>query len=218
MKRPLLQLALDELSLDHAFEVLSTGVDEVVDIIECGTVLIGSEGRKVVGIMRDRYPDKKLVADFKIADSGKVMAGMLLDGRPDYLTVICAANQKTMKAVVKEIRDRGLDTEVQMELYGNWTLDEVEVWKQIGIHQVVLHHSVDEPSGWSQKEIELVKKLCDHDIQVTVTGGINYDSIELFKGLPIFCIIAGRSIRTAEDPVAEAKRIKDRIIEIWGEE
>ena len=72
MKRPLLQLALDELSLDHAFEVLSTGVDEVVDIIECGTVLIGSEGRKVVGIMRDRYPNKKLVADFKIAVVGDV--------------------------------------------------------------------------------------------------------------------------------------------------
>ena len=218
MNRPLLQLALDELSLENAFKVLSTGVDEVVDIIECGTILIGSEGKKVVQIMRERYPEKKLVADFKIADSAKVMAGMLLEGRPDYLTVICSANHKTMKAVVQEIKDRGLNTEVQMELYGNWTFEELEIWKQIGIHQVVLHHSVDEPAGWSPREIEIVRRLCEHDIQVTVTGGINYESIELFKGLPIFCIIAGRSIRTSADPVFEAKRMKDRIIEIWGEE
>lgn len=215
--RPLLQLALDELSLEDAYKILDTGVDEVVDIIECGTILIGSEGRKVVSAMRERYPDKKLVADFKIADSGKVMAGMLLDGKPDLLTVICAANHKTMKAVVDEIKDRNLDTEVQMELYGNWTLDEIDTWKQIGINHVVLHHSVDETAGWSEAEIDLVRKLCEKDVNVTVTGGINYESIELFKGLPIYCIIAGRSIRKAENPKLEAQKIKDRIIEIWGE-
>ena len=215
--RPLLQLALDELSLENAYKVLDTGVDEVVDIIECGTILIGSEGRKAVSILRDRYPDKKLVADFKIADSGKIMAGMLLDGKPDLITVICAANHKTMKAVVDEIKDRNLNTEVQMELYGNWTFDEIDIWKSIGINHVVLHHSVDETAGWSDKELDIVRKLCDKDINVTVTGGIDLDSIELFKGLPIYCIIAGRSIRKAENPKLEAQKMKDRIIEIWKE-
>ena len=215
--RPLLQLALDELSLENAYKVLDTGVDEVVDIIECGTILIGSEGRKVVSILRDRYPDKKLVADFKIADSGKVMAGMLLDGKPDLITVICAANHKTMKAVVDEIKDRNLNTEVQMELYGNWTFDEIDIWKSIGINHVVLHHSVDETAGWSDKELDIVRKLCDKDINVTVTGGIDLDSIELFKGLPIYCIIAGRSIRKADNPKLEAQKMKDKIIEIWKE-
>ena len=215
--RPLLQLALDELSLENAYKVLDTGVDEVVDIIECGTILIGSEGRKAVSILRDRYPDKKLVADFKIADSGKIMAGMLLDGKPDLITVICAANHKTMKAVVDEIKDRNLNTEVQMELYGNWTFDEIDIWKSIGINHVVLHHSVDETAGWSDKELDIVRKLCDKDINVTVTGGIDLDSIELFKGLPIYCIIAGRSIRKADNPKLEAQKMKDRIIEIWKE-
>lgn len=215
--RPLLQLALDELSLENAYKVLDTGVDEVVDIIECGTILIGSEGRKAVSILRDRYPDKKLVADFKIADSGKIMAGMLLDGKPDLITVICAANHKTMKAVVDEIKDRNLNTEVQMELYGNWTLDEIDIWKSIGINHVVLHHSVDETAGWSDKELDIVRKLCDKDINVTVTGGIDLDSIELFKGLPIYCIIAGRSIRKADNPKLEAQKMKDKIIEIWKE-
>ena len=197
--RPLLQLALDELSLEDAYKVLDTGVDEVVDIIECGTILIGSEGRKAVSILRDRYPNKKLVADFKIADSGKIMAGMLLDGKPDL------------------IKDRNLNTEVQMELYGNWTFDEIDIWKSIGINHVVLHHSVDETAGWSDKELDIVRKLCDKDINVTVTGGIDLDSIELFKGLPIYCIIAVRSIRKADNPKLEAQKMKDKIIEIWKE-
>lgn len=213
--RPLLQVALDELSLEDAYKVLNTGVDEVVDIIECGTILIGSEGRKVVQEIRNKYPNKKIVADFKIADSGKVMSGMLLDGKPDYLTVICSAHIKTMKAVVDEIKERNLNTEVQMELYGNWTFNEIEKWKEIGINHVVLHHSVDEKEPWNEKELAIVKALLDYDINVTVTGGINYETIELFKGLPIFCIIAGRSIRKADDPKKEALRLLNRIKEIW---
>ena len=216
MNRPLLQIALDDLSLEDAYRSLSGGVDEIVDIVECGTILIGSEGRKVVSIMREKYPDKLLVADFKIADSGKVMAGMLLDGKPDFLTVICSANQKTKKAIVDEIKNQNLNTEVQIELYGNWTFDDIHTWKAIGINHVVLHHSVDEKGPWTDEEIAIAKKLCDTNINVTVTGGIDLDSIELFKGLPIFCIIAGRSIRKAENPAKAAKAMKDKIIELWG--
>ena len=215
--RPLLQLALDETSLDNAYKVLNTGVDEVVDIIECGTILLASEGKQAIKKLREKYPDRKLVCDFKIADSGKTAADLFLEGKPDYLTVICSAHNKTKKAVVDTIKEKGLETEVQIELYGNWTLEDVKTWKEIGINHVVLHHSVDEKGPWTKKELQLAKQLCDEDINVTVTGGINYDSIELFKGLPIFCIIAGRSIRQADDPVSEANKILNRIKEIWPE-
>lgn len=215
MNRPLLQLALDELSLENAYKVLDSGVDEVVDIIECGTLLLAAEGKKAIIKLRERYPDRKLVCDFKIADSGKNVANMFLEGKPDYLTVICSAHNKTKKAVVDAIQDNNLNTEVQIELYGNWTFDDVKEWKQLGINHVVLHHSVDEKGPWSEKELEVARKLCESDINVTVTGGINLESIELFKGLPIFCIIAGRSIRTAQDPKQEALKMKDKIIQLW---
>ena len=215
--RPLLQLALDEISLDDAYKVLNTGVDKVVDIIECGTILLASEGKNAIIKLREKYPDRKLVCDFKIADSGKVAADLFLQGKPDYLTVICSAHNKTKKAIVEEIKEKGLNTEVQIELYGNWNFDDIESWKEIGINHVVLHHSVDEKGPWTNQELQLAKKLCDHDINVTVTGGIDYESIELFKGLPIFCIIAGRSIRKAQDPVSEAQQIKEKIYELWKE-
>lgn len=213
--RPLLQLALDETSLDNAYKVLDTGVDEVVDIIECGTVLLAAEGKDAIIKLRQRYPDKKLVCDFKIADSGKTVSSLFLEGKPDYLTVICSAHNKTKKAVVEEIKNQNLNTEVQIELYGNWTIEDIRDWKKLGINHVVLHHSVDEKGPWTKEELNLAKKLCDEDIHVTVTGGINYDSIELFKDLPIFCIISGRSIRQANDPVQEANRMLNRIKELW---
>ena len=218
MKRPLLQIALDNLTLDDAIASLKTGVDEVVDIIECGTILIGSEGRSVIGVIRDMYPDKILCADFKIADSGSVMGAMILDEKPDLMTVICSAHISTMKAVKKEIEKRGMDTKIQIELYGHYTMDDVSAWKKAGIDQVILHHSRDIEGGWSEEEIDQCRKLCDAGMKVTVTGGIGFDDIRLFKDLPIYCIIAGRSIRDAEDPKAQAQKIKDEIIRLWGDQ
>lgn len=213
--RPLLQLALDTLSLEEALESLK-GVDQVVDIIECGTILLCAEGARAVGIIRTLYPDKPLVADFKIADSGNVISGMLLDGRPDYTTCICSAHINTMKAVMNEIEKRGLSTKVQIELYGDWTFEQVEAWKAIGIRQVILHHSRDIKGGWSQEEIATAKKLCDMGMEVTVTGSLELNDLELFRGIPVFCIICGRSIRNAEDPVKEATLMQEKIAEIWG--
>lgn len=215
MARPLLQLALDTLSLEEALESLK-GVDQVVDIIECGTILLCAEGARAVGIIRTLYPDKPLVADFKIADSGNTISGMLLDGKPDYTTCICAAHINTMKAVMKEIEKRGLSTKVQIELYGDWTFEQVEAWKEIGIRQVILHHSRDIKGGWSPEEIATAKKLCDMGMEVTVTGSLGLNDLELFAGIPVFCIICGRSIRDAADPVAEAQAMQDKIAEIWG--
>ena len=217
MSRPLLQLALDNFSLEEALEYLKDGVDEAVDIIECGTLLLCAEGARVVKIMRTLYPEKKLVADFKIADAGNALGSMILDGDPDYITVICAAHPGTMKAVKEEADKRARSAQVQVELYGHWNFEDVEKWKAMGIRQVILHHSRDAKGGWTADEVALLRKLCDAGMEVTATGGISYDDLELFKGLPLFCFICGRSIRNAADPKAEVLRMKAKINELWPE-
>ncbi len=215
MNRPLLQLALDNTSLEDAFNTLNTGVDEVVDIIECGTILLCAEGKKAVETIRNRYPDKLVVADFKISDSGRVMAGLLLEYKPDLITCNASAHIGTVKAVMDEIKERGLNTRVQIELYGNWTMDDVHVWKEIGVKQLILHHSRDIKGGWSDAEIAKAKELCDLGMEVTVTGSIEYKDFERFKGLPLYCIIAGRSIRDSANPKEEARKMIQTLEQLW---
>ena len=70
--KPMLQIALDNTSLQDALKTLEGGVAQGVDIIEAGTLLICAEGVGVVEKLRRLYPAKPLVADFKIADAGKV--------------------------------------------------------------------------------------------------------------------------------------------------
>jgi 3-keto-L-gulonate-6-phosphate decarboxylase len=57
--------------------------------------------------------------------------------------------------------------------------------------------------------------LCGEGMQVTATGGVSYEDLDILTGLPIFAIICGRSVRNAADPAAEAKRIKQKIEALW---
>lgn len=217
MKMPTLQLALDCSSMEEAIRDCQTGVVDAVDILECGYSLIAAEGARVVKVFREIYPDKPLLADLKIVDAGNKIGGMLLDGRPDFTTVLCACEPGTIKAVQEEAAKRGLDTKIQIELYGHWSFDDVKTWKELGVSQLTLQHSGDKPGGWTPDEIETLKKLCDCGIDVAATGSIGCDDLELFRGIPVSCFIFGRAIRGAKDPKVEALRIKAKMAEIWGE-
>ena len=211
--KPLLQLALDNLSLEEAMACLEGGMAEAVDIVEAGTLLICAEGVGVVKKLRQALPNKPLVADFKIADAGKVLGGLIAEQGPDYMTVICAADNGT-KAAVKAEADRS-GAVVQIELYGRWQMEDVTAWKELGITHVIYHRSRDAKGGWSPTDLACVKALCSMGMKVTVTGGVGYEELELFSGLPIFAIICGRSLRNAANPCAEALRMKERIKELW---
>lgn len=214
--KPLLQIALDNTSLEDAIKSLMDGVGESIDIIETGTLLLCAEGARVVGIIRAMYPDKKLVADFKIADAGSILGGLLLEKGPDYTTVICSADNNTKAAVKAEADKYG--AVVQVELYGNWTFEDAQSWKELGITQVIYHRSRDAKGGWGQADIDRLKALCDMGMEVTATGGVSYDDLTLFKDLPLFGIICGRSIRDALNPKVEVLRMKARIDELWENE
>lgn len=213
---PKIQLALDCSNTEEAIKCCQGGVVDEVDILECGYCLIAQEGARVVKLFREMYPNKPLVADFKIVDSGAKISGMLLEGKPDYTTILCACEKGTITGVKQEVEKRGLNTKLQMELYGHWSLDDIPMWIENGITQLTLQHSGDLPGTWTKDEIALLKKLTEYGIDVCAAGAIGIDELELFRDIPVSCFIFGRAIRGAENPAQMARQIKEKINEIWG--
>lgn len=213
MTRPKLQVALDNITLEDALKSISQ-VGDVIDIVEAGTILCLSEGMQVVKCLRALYPNKTILADTKCADAGGTVARNCALAGADWMTVICCATIPTMKAALKQIG------ELQVELYGNWTFEQAQQWKDIGINQVVYHQSRDallSGETWGEKDLNKVKKLINMGFKVSVTGGLDRNTLGLFKGVDVFCFIAGRGIRDAEDPHAEAIAFKQIIEELWEE-
>lgn len=210
--KPLLQVALDNNTLSDALKSANS-LGEVVDVIEAGTILCLQEGMEAVRCLRALFPDKIILADTKCADAGGTVAKNCKNAGANWMTVICSATIPTMKAALKEVND------LQVELYGDWTYEHAKQWKEAGLSQVVYHQSRDAllaGETWGKKDLDKVQGLIDMGFKVSVTGGLELDTLELFKGMDIYCFIAGRSLRDAENPKEEAKKWQEEIKRIWG--
>lgn len=213
--KPQLQIALDVTSLDLALTILKTpGLVEAVDIIEAGTVLLAAEGKRAVKALREAYPHKTLVADFKIADAINTIGAMFFENGANLITVIAAADIVTMANAFTLAQKHHQD--VQIELYGLWDEALAKQWKTTGITHIIYHHSRDAAKPWDETDLERIKLLVGLGYQVSVTGGLNPEHIKLFKGLPIFSFIVGRSIYEVNYPTGMAQAFKDEINRIFG--
>ncbi|WP_027334327.1 3-keto-L-gulonate-6-phosphate decarboxylase UlaD [Mycoplasma elephantis] len=214
---PMLQIALDNLTIEEAINSAKK-VEKYIDVIEVGTILIASEGKKAIKALKEAFPNKIIVADGKIADAGKVFGKMFFENGADYTTCICAAEVPTISETMKIAKDYGKDKEVQIELTSNFTWDQVKMWKEINVPQVVWHRSRDsQASGvkWGSNDIEAVKRLSKDGFKVTITGGVELEDIKLFKDIPIYIFIAGRALRDSKDPEKAAKEFKDEFTKYW---
>lgn len=213
MTRPNLQIALDNSTLSSAVTSIKEAGD-VVDIVEVGTILCLQEGNEAIKVMRAMFPEKIIIADTKCADAGGTVAKNCKEAGADWMTVICAATLPTMKAAQKEIQT------LQVELYGDWTFKQAESWLDLGIDQVIYHQSRDAlfaGETWGQNDLDKVKKLIEMGFKVSVTGGLEIETLELFRGLDIYTFIAGRGITSKSDSKKAALAFINEIKRIWGE-
>ena len=212
MAKPLLQIALDNNTLSDAIRSISQ-VGHEVDVIEAGTILCLAEGMEAVRCLRALYPNKTILADTKCADAGGTVAKNCADAGADWMTVICSATIPTMKAALKEVKD------LQVELYGDWTFEHAKQWKKAGLSQVVYHQSRDAllaGETWGEKDLTKIRKLVEMGFKVSVTGGLEKETLKLFKGIDVYTFIAGRGIREASDPAQAAREFKEEIDKYWG--
>lgn len=215
---PKLQVALDNTSLVDALEAIRD-IGDVIDVIEVGTILHVAEGLEPVRCLRALYPEKIILADIKGADAGSLLAKQCFGAGANWMTVICCAEIPTMTGMLSVAKDMGSDKDVQIELYGDWTFEQANQWRDAGLEQVVYHRSRDAQAAgvnWGPADIDKISKLCEMGFKVTVTGGLALEDIKLFSGLPIYCFIAGRSIRDAAVPKDAAKALKDEILKYWA--
>lgn len=217
MPMPYLQVALDTLTLEAALDTTRVLAPHV-DVIEAGTILcFGAGAPHAVKSLRALYPDKIIVADLKTADAGSVLAEMVFSAGANWLTVICAAPVATMEKANEVARKHG--GEIQIELYGHWTLDDAREWLKAGARQAIYHRGRDAQAAgqsWSQTDIDRAKSLCDLGFEVSMTGGLEVEDIRLFRGLSVKSFIVGRTLRDCADPAGMAAAFKREFAAYWS--
>jgi 3-dehydro-L-gulonate-6-phosphate decarboxylase len=214
---PLLQLALDYISLPKALAMAAQVAPEV-DIIEIGTPLVKSAGMESVRAIREICPDKLILADLKTPDVGGLEATMAFDAGADMMTVIGGATLATVEQALAVARKR--DKEMLMELTGVRDIVARAIeWRRIGVDRIVYHREWDAQDAgreWTEEDKDTIRQLIDMGYKVTVTGGMTFDILPFFADLQVAVLICGRGIREAADPRSAAREMRLAMADLWS--
>lgn len=140
---PIVQVSLDVETIVQAVELADAAVRAGVDWLEAGTPLILGEGLHAVRTLKQRYPDKPLVADLKTMDGGYLEAEMMAKAGADMVVVMGVAHPATIRAVVRAAHD--YDIKVMGDILA--APDKVacaKAMEEMGVHYIIVHTGFDE--------------------------------------------------------------------------
>ncbi|WP_326931861.1 3-hexulose-6-phosphate synthase [Enterococcus avium] len=202
-----LQLAIDELTLTEALEVLKD-IHPYIDIVEVGTPFLIDAGREAVRQIKATYPQIEVLCDAKIMDAGAYEAQLAYDAGADYVTVLGITDDLTIKGCVEQAQKQERQVMVDLICVENFA-ERVPFIEALGVDIIAVHTGADQQQA-GRTPLEDLKELKQYAkaVQVAVAGGINAETIGDYVALDPDIVIVGSGILKADDPVAAVKEMK----------
>jgi 3-hexulose-6-phosphate synthase/6-phospho-3-hexuloisomerase len=202
--KPLIQVALDVLSLDDALNIASL-VSPYVDVIEAGTPLIKSEGIRSVRELKKAHSDKLICADLKIADAGYLEVKMAASAGADIVTVLADAFNVTIVETLRAANEFNVKIMADLIMSRKPPVRLSEIvdleYKKTKLHYCEVHSGLDlqEARYDPLAELASVVNIQGHP-KIAIAGGINKNHIPKLGSYPIDVIIVGGAITRSKDP------------------
>ena len=202
------QVALDDLSLSEAFDLIEKK-KKWVDIIEIGTPLIYREGLHAVRKMKDRFPEKEILADLKIIDAGYYEASEAFSAGADLVTVLALADNNTIVACALAAKDYQKKIFADLICVDNH-LGRIAALEELGLDGICIHTGVDQQKQ-GKTPLEGLQTIANSrtNMQIAIAGGISSKNCSDIALLKPDIVIVGGSIAHAEDAEAESSRISE---------
>ena len=198
MKKPVLQVALDLLELDRALAIAKESVLGGADWIEAGTPLIKSEGMAAVRALAKLFPDRTIVADMKVADTGAMEVEMAAKAGATVVSLLGDADDAVIADAVRAASVFGV--RLMADLIN--TRDPVTRAKELealGIDIIVAHVGIDQQMV-GKNSIDLLSSLAGNLlVPVAVAGGLDSSTAaEAVRSGADIVIIGGWITRSAD--------------------
>lgn len=207
--KPLLQVALDSINLDENFQIAER-IQDYVDILEIGTILLKKEGIRVVEKMKAMYPQKLLFVDTKTVDLGKIEAQVMFESGADMISVCGLASDATISLAIHEARTR--QKKVLIDLIGSGdSYRQVKRLTYLQPDYLTVHTGIDERSADNDlfQKVEIISQISP--IPLAISGGVQLDDISYLLVFNPAIIIVGSAITTSSQPREAAKKFWERI-------
>lgn len=204
LAKPLLQVAFDYADGREVFRIAEI-VQEYVDIIDIGTLLLKREGIRIIQQLKRAFPEKLVFVDTKTLDLGQQEARMVFDAGADMMSVCGAAPDATIELAICEAHTSG--RKVLIDLIG--TDASYRQIKRLSYFQpdyMIIHSGIDEWHAENTllfEKVEIISQICP--IPLAISGGVQVDDIPYLLVFQPAIIIVGTAITTASHPQKSAK-------------
>jgi len=208
LERPVLQVALDFENLSRALTAAREAVEGGADWVEAGTPLIKSEGLDAVRELKKAFPDRRIVADMKVMDTGAFEVEIAAKAGADLVTILGAADDDTIADGVRGGELYG--AEVVVDLLG--VPDPIVRAKraaELGAGAVCWHVGIDMQMQAKTPFAVLEELTKSSPIPVAVAGGLNSESIADAVRAGAQILIVGGAITKSPQIVEATRRIRE---------
>lgn len=212
-EKPLIQIALDLLDF-HKTVALAKEVAPYADILEIGTPCIKSNGLGMVSELRERFPDKVILADLKTMDAGEYESTPFYAAGADICTVLGASVPATIEGVVKAAKAHGAEAQVDLINVADKTVC-AKISAALGVSIIGIHTALD-AQAIGQTPFSDLRKIISLglDMHVSVAGGIKPATIRRVAMAGADIIVVGASVHGAPRPTEVAREIWELVSDV----
>jgi 3-hexulose-6-phosphate synthase/6-phospho-3-hexuloisomerase len=208
--RPTLQVALDLIELDRAIAIAREAVLGGADWVEAGTPLIKSAGMDAVRRLRAEFPDREIVADMKVADTGTLEVEMAAKSGASIVCILATADDEVVREAVRAKRLYGVRIMADLINSPDPTGRAGEL-EEMGVDIIAAHAGIDQQMvGFTS--VDLVKDLAGKiSVPIAVAGGLDPESAaEAVRSGATIVIVGGNIVRSG-DVTGSTRRIRRAI-------
>ena len=208
-----IQFAIDAVTLKDAVR-LAQATAEHVDILELGTPLIKSEGMRIIEVMREAHPDKKILADLKTMDAGELEAELAFSAGADYVTVLGVADDSTVRGAIAAADTHG--KAIVVDLIGvDDKITRAREVVDLGAAFVEFHAGLDEQSQPGSSLDTMLTAGTRAGVPFAVAGGVSLDTIVTVYEAGADVAVVGSALYSAADPAQMARHMKEATAQSW---
>ncbi len=202
-KFPVIQLALDFTELKRALKVSVEASAAGIEWIEAGTPLIKSEGLSAIRALRKQFPGRKIIADMKIMDTGRIEAEMAFKSGADIVVVMGNASDRTIAEAVEASANYGGEVMVDL-LEDAATVKRAKEVESLGVHYIGVHIPIDRQMT-GDISFDLLKQVSGAvNVPVAIAGGLNSENVA-------DAVKAGASILIVGGAITKSPKIKESV-------
>ncbi len=195
------QVAFDIVDLDKSIAIAKE-IENYVDILEVGTLLIYKYGQEAVKIFRQEFPQKTILVNSKIADQSRDVVSMFAQAGADWITVLAGAPRNvihTASLVAHEFGKKIMLDLLDVSSIGQSALEA----KSLGVDALIFHKPESQNSqAMLYERWEMVKG--NTQVPIFIASNASRENIAEILSIGANGIIVSKVVTNANNPVEEA--------------